>query len=144
MKTKQIISVAVAAICSMTVCSYAQDAKSTMALLTGHDWEMAVSSELSAIERYDNSANTCNFYSSGKLIGTLTGRYYLSGEVEGRFDESKVGTVSHGKYIILKTGDKVTVYQILKLDEKELITKTISDQIMLGDGMAKRKAIQKH
>jgi hypothetical protein len=124
MRISRIILTVAAAICSTTVGSYAQDTKSTMALLTGHDWKMVANSELSAIDMYDNSINTCNLYSFGKLISTLTGRYYLYDRIEVRFDESKVGMVFQGKYIILKTGDKVTVYKILKLDGKELITKT--------------------
>ena len=55
--------------------------------------------------------------------------FYLSDQIETQFNESKVGTVTNGRYIIVEGSDpddeyfRVFVYEIMKLDNTEFTIK---------------------
>ncbi len=55
--------------------------------------------------------------------------FYLSDRIETKFDRNKVGKIENGKYIVedgIKevSGREVFIYEIIKLDDKELVMKS--------------------
>jgi hypothetical protein len=104
--------------------------------LSGKTWDMQCLTGKTSSDKYDSTEVT--HYFNGKLIGTS--EYYLSDSIVSVFDPSKIGSVSHGKYIIRRAKRDLTennsprptsVFEIIELDTTSLIMRYIEHQHLL-------------
>ena len=113
----------------------AKEPKTTMKLLTAHTWIWEVPSTSYSSEEFIGRFNIYNnntFTSTTRYLGlspsNYTMYYYLSDVPEYKFDESKIGKVQNGKYIIrvnLKNPELVNLAEIIELTDKILKVKAI-------------------
>lgn len=84
------------------------------------------------ISRYNYNTKTSSLYVEDKPCPPQEASFYLSDQHDTQFDNSKVGKIQNGKYLIVKGNGitrNLTAYEILKLDDTNLDLK-----LLLEDG----------
>lgn len=70
------------------------------------------------------------------FVGGEHSRYYLSDVIDTVFDESKVGRVENGKYIVqLGKGGKTWVHEIIVLNDSSFVMNLVfrpKDEVRIG------------
>ena len=109
--------------CATTI--YAQQAKSTMDLLTLREWKITYEVNKDYYIESTYTYTTTEFIDKSKGTGVdeveLRLKYYLSNKAETVFDSSKVGKIPNGNYIItINKFSKVVVWEIINISDSEL------------------------
>ena len=109
--------------CATTI--YAQQAKSTMDLLTQREWKITLEFNKDFHMESTDTYTTTELVNKSKGTGTdefeLRFKYYLSDEVETVFDSSKVGKILNGSYIIMENEfSNISIQKIVKISDSEL------------------------
>ena len=109
--------------CATTI--YAQQAKSTMDLLTQREWKIVFEINKDFHVESTYTYTTTEFIDKSKGTGTdgfeLKFKYYLSDKRETVFDSSKVGKIQNGDYIIKENELlDVSIHKIVKISDSEL------------------------
>ena len=114
----------------------AKEPKTTMELLTSHTWIWEATPAhyesgefIGSYYIFDNKTLMSSVRNVGVAPFDYETYYYLSDELEYKFDESKVGKVQNGKYVIcayVKNTEILVLYEIVELTDKVLKIKVLN------------------
>ncbi len=122
---KKILYITILVITGITNCAFIYGQTGSMLeKLQGKTWRL---------QSRDGSFEDVKYTRRGMILlprgANTEGRpFYLSDRIETKFDRNKVGKVENGKYIVKKglegeRGREVFNFEIVKLDDKELVMK---------------------
>ena len=132
MKTLKITLIALFALIANL--SYAQKLD-TLDMLMAYKWKYTPREHVVVYNTYNaNIIESQNIFEHDEL--TFNSLYYLSNEIETVFEQSKVGEIKNGKYIIIFNDKKNnhSVSEIIELNELNLIIKSVPlpDVVIIG------------
>jgi len=126
-------------ILAINITVYSQDTLSVMDKLMATTWKVqttpdgAPDNNYLALVKYTetNKARTISY--DDKSYTADIGDYYLNDSFDTQFDDSRVGKIFNGKYIITKNkkNSSISVFEIIKLDESELILKNLTNKSII-------------